>query len=417
MKVLVTAGQVYGRLDDNKLVGNRVRGIWACRFARWLSDFGVDVTLLVPDTMKRAIVELQLGESKPRPAPGDNEALRKIWSGRIRNGPGEIHIAKHNGFDRYRDRCWKYAETHDAAVLAAAVVNWIPAEPIKGKMDTKAYKAGDVIDIPFVLAESVIGRMREINPKLTLIGCKMTIGASEEELLDAAKGVIRASKANVIVANDQGKNLKRKLLVYPDGCVQEFVDDWGTFYYTLLEIITDKHWRTEFTPGDNAEIIQKGGLPMEKARKIFDTVADLYRDRFTARDGKTVHGAILVPVVGGGYLCTPRVKGPDFTSADAVWVAPEHSWVKEGERVIVVGRGAKASMNAPLMAWLARPTPDRGAHVVLHLHEMLEGVPTVPYAPPGTDRDNWRDLPKGAFNIEGHGFVARLNFDGTISKE
>jgi len=69
------------------------------------------------------------------------------------------------------------------------------------------------------------------------------------------------------------------------------------------------------------------------------------------------------------------------------------------------------------MAWLARPTPDRGAHVVLHLHEMLEGVPTVPYAPPGTDRDNWRDLPKGAFNIEGHGFVARLNFDGTISKE
>lgn len=417
MKVLVTAGQVYGRLDDNKLVGNRVRGIWACRFARWLSDMGVNVTLLVPDTMKRAIVDLQLGESKPRPCPGDNPAIREIWTHRLRKGPGQLVIAKHHGFDSYRDRCWEFAETHDAAVMAAAVVNWIPAEPIRGKMNTKGFKAGDTINIPFVLAESVINQMRRINPKLTLIGCKMLIKVPDDELLGAALGVVQASKANVVVANDQGRDLKRKLLVYPDRAVQEFVDDWGTFYYTLLEVITDRHWRTEFTPGDNVKIIREDGLPMEKARKIFDTVADIYRNRFTMRSRATVHGAILVPVVGGGYLCTPRVKDPDFTSADAVWVAPEHSWVKQGERVIVVGRGAKASMNAPLMARLARPTPDMSAHVVLHLHEMLEGVPTLPYAPPGTSRDNERDLPGGAFNIEGHGFVARLNFDGTISKE
>jgi len=278
-----------------------------------------------------AIVEIQLGESKPlRQIPGDNGAIKEMWSKRLRKGPGEIHIAKHHGFESYRDRCWEFAETHDAAVLAAAVVNWIPAEPIKGKMDTKGYKAGDRINIPFVLAESVINRMRVINPKLTLIGCKMTIGASEDFLLDAARGVIRASKANVVVANDQGRDLKQKLLVYPDGCVQEFIDDWGAFYYTLLEIMADKHWHTEFTPGSNAEIINKGDPHMEKARKIFDTVADLYRDRFTQRSITSVHGAILVPVVGGGYLCTPRVKGPDFTSADAVWVAPEHSWVKRG---------------------------------------------------------------------------------------
>jgi len=43
MKVLITAGQVYGRLDDNKLVGNRVRGIWACRFTEHLAKSGHEV--------------------------------------------------------------------------------------------------------------------------------------------------------------------------------------------------------------------------------------------------------------------------------------------------------------------------------------------------------------------------------------
>jgi thioredoxin 1 len=48
-RVLITAGQVYGPLDTNKLVGNRVRGIWAAKFADHLADQGYEVTFLVPD--------------------------------------------------------------------------------------------------------------------------------------------------------------------------------------------------------------------------------------------------------------------------------------------------------------------------------------------------------------------------------
>lgn len=46
---------------------------------------------------------------------------------------------------------------------------------------------------------------------------------------------------------------------------------------------------------------------------------------------------------------------------------------------------------------------------MLHLHEQLPGVPTVPYAPPGTVRDNEREIPGPVFNIEGHGFIACLD--------
>ena len=50
-RVLITAGTVYGPLDANKLVGNRVRGLWATQFAGYLSAKGHEVTLLLPDTM------------------------------------------------------------------------------------------------------------------------------------------------------------------------------------------------------------------------------------------------------------------------------------------------------------------------------------------------------------------------------
>ena len=61
------------------------------------------------------------------------------------------------------------------------------------------------------------------------------------------------------------------------------------------------------------------------------------------------------------------------------------------------------SVYRPGSSFAARPP------CILHLHEQLEGVPTLPYGPPGTDRDNLRDIPAPAFNIEGHGFIACLD--------
>ena len=82
MRVLITAGQVYGRLDDNKLVGNRVRGLWATRFAEWLAERGHQVTLVLPDTFASERVR-ELGMLRtwvgvhPRPhAPHQGRSLR-----------------------------------------------------------------------------------------------------------------------------------------------------------------------------------------------------------------------------------------------------------------------------------------------------------------------------------------------------
>lgn len=366
MKILITAGPVYGRLDDNKLISNRSRGIWAVGFAQFLSEIGYEVTLLIPDT------GFQIQE-------------------------GSFNIIRHSGYQDYAAKCYEAAKTHDGAVMAAAVVNWIPANPITGKMPTAGYKPGDIIQVPFILAERVIEKMRVINPALTLIGCKMLSGSSYEELIEAAHHVTLDSKAHMVVANDLKNGLKTKYLVYPDRCVQKFDADWEAFYHAMLNVLEDTHWHTEIVSCPLAE----DSPALVQARVDFDMVVNQYRSRFLSRDGKTVFGAILIPIAGGaaGYLVSPRTKDPNFTSKDAVWVAPVEEQLFSKKLIRASG---KPTMNVCL---LLRVSSANRYQPVFHLHEKLEKVSIQGYAPPGTDRDNLRIIPDRMFNIEGHGFI------------
>jgi hypothetical protein len=397
MKVLITAGQVYGKLDDNKLVGNRVRGIWACKLAAYLSAQDHHVTLLVPDTMSWPQVIHMIGET------AGMGAISRNGSGGF---PGEpcIEVVWHKGFDEYRAKCKKLAATHDAAVMAAAVVNWIPAEPISGKMATAGYKVGDRIDIPFYLAPRVIEEMKAENPKLTLIGCKMLIDSTEEELIEAAYGVLLKSRCNVVIANDMGRGLRRKLLVYKDRSVHEYNDDFEGFFAALTAVIEDEHFRTVYDT-------RKGMLyeaDCWNARSTFDRLVTRHHDRFTPVEGGRVFGSLAVPtgISGGrvGWLVSPREKGEAFTSRDATLVT---EWDPTRRTVTVPEGWNKPTLNAVLLIRYAQQflnlvTP------VLHFHEQMPGLPTLPYAPPGTVRDNLRELPEECsmgFNIEGHGCV------------
>jgi hypothetical protein len=82
------------------------------------------------------------------------------------------------------------------------------------------------------------------------------------------------------------------------------------------------------------------------------------------------------------------------------------SWIESGLPI------PKATMNATLLMRHLKQHPSAAA--VLHLHEQLPNVPTVPYAPPGTVRDNLREIIGHVYNIEGHGCIASLDEHGEI---
>ena len=390
-RVLITAGQVYGRLDDNKLVGNRSRGIWAAKLAETLALMGFaqeeedgrewdfQVTLLVPDTFPKERVNAFIG----------------------RLAEPHVEVVRHKGFDDYREKCHQLAGEHDIAIMASAVVNWIPKTPFPGKMVTKGYKVGDTIGVDFYLCPRVIEEMKLYSPTLTLIGCKMLVGATDEELIDAAYGVLQRSKCNMVIANDLARGLRRKLLVYPDRSVHVYEDDWQGFEKAITDLLQDQWWSTH---GEDKPIEDTPGI--RRARMQFDQIVDKYRDRFIHPvDGKDmVFGSLAVPVGKTAWLVSPRTKGKLFSSKDAVMV---YGFALPG-RVIHVRGPSKATLNAPL---LIRMSAQYGNCAVLHLHEEHPMGITVPYGPPGSARDNSREIPGPVINIDGHGFVATLNED------
>lgn len=370
--VLITAGTVYGPLDSNKLVGNRLRGIWATRLADFLDSQSTDfyVTLLLPDTHPP-----------------------------LEYSPRRTKVVRHAGFWDYQKKVLELVPMMGSVVLAAGVVNWIPEKPFEGKMPTKG--VGDRMNIPFILAPRVIDQVKKVNPDLTLIGCKMTIGATAEELRAAANELIVSARCNAVVMNDMKAGLHRKTLLYPDQASFDFDLKAGLvsrFYEHLGFLLRDRHYRTKEEAG-------VGTVPPE-AFALFDRIVDMYRSRFVPVGQNRVFGSLAVRLsFGGAALMSPREKGEHFTSKDAVVVSHV-----EGETVYT--NGGKATLNAPLLSHHLLKHPK--ARAVLHLHEQLPGADVQRYAPPGTIRDSIRPESNSIFNIEGHGFIATLDDEGAM---
>jgi len=396
-RILITAGSVYAKLDDNKIVSNRARGTWAVEFAKWLASWSSKVyapILLVPDIAARE-TRSQLEQYAYR-----------------------IDLCTHTGYDDYRRQCVQLAPVVDAAIMAAAVTNWIPERPFVGKMPTDT----DRQLISFILAPRVINKMKALNPKLTLIGCKLLFNGDKAALVDAAYHVVLAAKCNAVVANDAKLGLRSKYVVHQDRAVSTFENDFKGLYEHLRLIIDDVHYQTVVdkaaTPCFDAGIDMYE--PIVRQHRLFDHLTNTYRSAFVSRqDGvDRVLGAVAVRLPNNiGYLVSPREKGQQFSAQNAVIVT------KIKDQIVYTSDG-KASLNAPLLIRHLDAHPN--AQGVVHYHGDWDGwkqelgipglddtvYPVVAYAPPGTARDNERTIPGSSYKIQGHGWIIAVDING-----
>lgn len=416
--ILITAGPVYGRLDDNKIVSNRSRGLWAAQLVPRLLDRGYRVLMAVPD-----IALEQIRAKIPMDAP-------VAWQDRL-------EYLVHDGYDSYADICYDVARDSrtKAAIMAAAVTNYIPKFPVKGKMATTEKE----ILIPFVLAERVINRMKKMNPTLTLIGCKLLFSGEYATLIDKAYGVVLEAKCNAVIANDGKLGLKRKFIVHQDRAVVEFNNDFGGFYNHLIGVIEDAHYSTKVTHIEAGWDYPDTYSSWKPALSFFDRLADRYRPLFVRRQaGKDfVFGAVAVPVSPEEYLVSPREKGEAFTSSDSavvLCVLQKSAVIRVWNKHRLDFASPKASLNAPLLIRHLEKYSAVGARGVVHFHDtykpersdglvgpsdvaLAAGIdflcPVVPYAPPGTVRDNNREIPAPVYYIEGHGWIVAVDEKGS----
>jgi hypothetical protein len=300
----------------------------------------------------------------------------------------KIQVMTHKGFEDYHRKVVELAPSMNGVVLGAAVANLIPANPWQGKFPSHNYKPGDLIPIDFKIAPRVIDEVKRVAPKTHLFGYKLLDHVSYEELIGAAYSIVLEAKATAVFANDT-TNLQQKFAITKERGVHPLSQ--GELAAWIWEMVNDEYYSTNVAkdwPNDDAEAISKT-----------KELIKLYADRFTKVEGGLVFGTVAVRT-SNGFVTTAR--GKRELDSVAYVVSVDHA------QRAVYSAGGKASLNAPL---LARAFQNKQVEYIVHYHEQVDGLPTYPYAPPGTVRDT--DRPNhSSFNIEEHGCILLFDKDG-----
>lgn len=362
-KVLITGGPVHAYLDAVKIITNRFKGGLMCQLAEALLAYDTKIVYLCAPSVGAEV-------------PPASERLE---------------VVHHKGFDDYLRKVTEIAPLADAVILGAAVANLIPAKPYVGKFPSHNYKPGDLIPIDFTIAPRVIDLVKKVAPKTQLFGYKLLAGVAHEELIEAAYGIVLEARATAVFAND-AKDLQQKYAVTKERGVhplrQEDLAPW------IWEMLHDMYYTTVLG-GPSKETF----ADVTHASFLVGTLIEQNTERFLTTASGLIFGTVAARC-GDGFVTTGRGKRELDSVARVLRVDHE-------TRTVSVSDG-KASLNAPL---LARMFENPRVESIVHYHQEAQGLPTYPYAPPGSVRDT--DRPNTtSFNIKEHGCMLLFDKDG-----
>jgi len=351
MKVVVTAGPIPAKLDSIKYLTNRFRGGLAVRTAEELSRH-FEVELVCWRWADLGVLDL-----------------------------GRFKVHKVDDIIGYRDVV--VGTEARAYVLAAAVANLMPVTPWEGKFPSHLYESGEEFDVKFKIAPRIIDEVKVARPRSALIGYKLFDG-TDEELVKAGFETMRGSRANVIFCNRPETAKSEKIALTADGA--RIPMSFGEHVAFISRVIRLKWYRTEAMCAS----VEPDWATMREMERLLKAVAPAI---FTA--GPPSFGTLAVRADRGFVTTTRGKRNRSICHVFSV------DWSTKTVRV-----SAKATMNAPLLDRLLRHFPH--ARYVVHSHQQLPGVPTHPYAFPGTDEED--AIPTSReFNVEHHGCYAVLD--------
>ena len=352
-KILVTAGPIPARLDSVKYITNRFKGGLALLTAETLRGMGHEVTVMA---WQHADIKTLLP------------------------------VIRVNDVYDYYDKVLDFEA--DGYILAAAVANLGPVEPIKGKFPSHLYKVGEVFPIDFTIMPRVIDAIKEKRPRATLIGYKLFDG-SMDELLSAAKHTLHDSKANLVFANHPSWAKERKVAVTADGAAFEL--DFKQHIELIDQLMTSEFYQT-----------QVPDILWESLKIDRDTqyVIDHY-PRYP--DGDLTYGTFAVRLPDNSFITTTRGK-KEGDKALALVLCVDHD-------KHIVRANKKATLNAPLLERLFSMNPH--INYLVHGHKSLGYPVQNKYQFPGTTDDLTNAqgyLGDFVISMPHHGYIAGFQY-------
>lgn len=199
MRILITSGGTKVPIDDVRDITNMSQGTFGSKIAAEALNQGHEVYYFVSRDGKTPFqYKCDFNEK-----PSDISLNEQIcdWKDKWKwceIHRGMYHERKYKTFDDYRDGLNSLIafSNPDIIILAAAVSDYV-TNPAEGKI-----RSSSDMTINLRPAEKIISAVKGWAPDALLVGFKLLVGASQEELIAAAWSSITKNRCDVVVAND-----------------------------------------------------------------------------------------------------------------------------------------------------------------------------------------------------------------------
>ena len=170
-KILVTAGPTWVAVDRVRVLTSVFSGETGLRFARHFKDLGANVTLLM--------------------GPGRAKFQKEDWN--------EMNIRQFSYYDELASLLDEEVKNkYDIVIHSSAVSDYKIANEVSGKTPS----GKNDLQLNLSPTEKLVDKIRQQDPDVFLVKFKLQVGLSKEELWSIADKSLKATGADLIVAND-----------------------------------------------------------------------------------------------------------------------------------------------------------------------------------------------------------------------
>jgi len=181
-KVAITSGPTRAPIDAVRYISNRSTGALGVAIAEQCLRRGATVTLFhsVGSLLPRAGARLEILEIETV-----DDLTRAL----------KMELPKGQ---------------YDLFFHAMAVLDYVPEKESKGKIPS----GKDGLTVRFLKTPKVINLIKELSPRTILVGFKLEVGVTKDELAERAREMMSASKSDFVLANDLRTVVKRPHTAY-----------------------------------------------------------------------------------------------------------------------------------------------------------------------------------------------------------
>lgn len=201
MKILITSGGTKVPIDMVRSITNMSRGTFGSAICKEFLLRGNEIDFLLAEGSRSPFrFEAHLRDTGIFDIDrGLYINLAKDWLDFVEKYTSRCHEYTYKTFEEYYAKIMALLKNnkYDMVVLAAAVSDYGVVNYVDGKI-----RSGNTMSIELTPFPKIISEVKKLQPDTFLVGFKLLVGSTEEELIAAAKDSLEKNKCSVVVAND-----------------------------------------------------------------------------------------------------------------------------------------------------------------------------------------------------------------------